>query len=418
MNHSSFNRRNLKPRKNNIKTIISHISHIIKTKNNRVLVNGKNTTKKAFRNPNKVAGFTAKEIKKTLIKAVYFLSLLLVFLFISWFLFSSPFFKIKHVSINIENKKYIESLNAIIDNQKQQKKIFWKQNNLFLFDKNDLVYSINKISDGFFYNISIDKSFPNKLNINLKERSPKIVFITDEYRFYFDNEGKMILKSKVNKSSNNVVTPPTSSPKTNNVTAPVTTPSSTDTKQINTNKDSAETDDILKELIKNQEDTNKDVNEVNIENNKILSTTTTKTLNTTTDVPVKVALSNDKIKQSFSFSNKEDVFKDYRFPEVYLGQKIELKDYDFSKDTILFINKLDAKLSNKSIKIKKIYLETINDLKLVVTTEVGYNIYFNTSQDIDQQIDYLGIVIKDKIKEGINKIRYIDLRFGSKVYYK
>lgn len=418
MNHSSFNRRNLKPRKNNIKTIISHISHIIKTKNNRVLVNGKNTTKKAFRNPNKVAGFTAKEIKKTLIKAVYFLSLLLVFLFISWFLFSSPFFKIKHVSINIENKKYIESLNAIIDNQKQQKKIFWKQNNLFLFDKNDLIYSINKISDGFFYNISIDKSFPNKLNIDLKERSPKIVFITDEYKFYFDNEGKMILKSKINKSTN-VIIPPTNNPKANNTTTPITTPSPTDIKPVNTNKNNIEEDDILKELIKNQEDVgNKDVNEVNIENNKILSTAITKTPGTAADVSAKVVLNNDKIKQSFSFSNKEDVFKDYKFPEVYLGQKIELKDYDFSKDIILFINKLDAKLSNKSIKIKKIYLETINDLKLVVTTEVGYNIYFNTSQDIDQQIDYLGIVIKDKIKEGINKIKYIDLRFGSKVYYK
>ena len=85
---------------------------------------------------------------------------------------------------------------------------------------------------------------------------------------------------------------------------------------------------------------------------------------------------------------------------------------------ILFISNLNTKLPNKSINIKKIYLETINDLKLIITTDIGYDIYFNTSKDIDQQIEYLGIVIKDKIKDAIKTIKYIDLRFDSKIFYK
>lgn len=104
--------------------------------------------------------------------------------------------------------------------------------------------------------------------------------------------------------------------------------------------------------------------------------------------------------------------------EVYLGQDIELKNENVNKNMVSFLTKVRSKLQNKSIEITKIYLEVINDLKVVVTTSVGYDIYFNISDDIDTQIENLDIVIKDKIQDNIRKIQYIDLRFESKIYYK
>ncbi len=409
MNYSSFNRRNLKPRKNNIKSFLSSIYNFISGKNNKLLIE-KSITKKAFRRPNKIAGSTKKEIKKIIIKLFYLVVILSVFLFISWFLFSSPFFKIKNVSINIENQKYVESLNKIVDNQKQQTKFFWKQDNIFIFNKNSLIDSINKISNGFFYNIVVIKRFPNRIDINLKERSPKVVFITDQYKYYFDEDAKMILKSK-NNIVPVVVNAPliTSTPQVTIHTTAITNNVIKDNNTAKTNKTNTSPDNapkteenILKELMNNQIEKDSGVKAVDITNDKIA--------NNNSDI--------ENLKNSLNFSNKEGIFKDYKFPEVYLCQNIDLKDYDINKNVISFIANLSIKLPNKAINIKKIFLETIDDLKLTVTTDVGYDIYFNTSKDIDQQIEYLGIVIKDKIKDDIKKIKYIDLRFGSKIFYK
>lgn len=388
MNHSSFNRRNLKPRKNNIKSFFSYLLNFAKKRNKKLSIE-RNTTKKAFRSPNKVAGFTEKEIKKITLKLVYSIAIIFIFAFISWFLFSSPFFKIKNVSINIENKKYSESLNKIIDNQRNQDRLFWKQDNIFLFSKSYLIESINKVSNGFFYNIVITKKFPNRIDINLKERSPKIVFITDQYRFYFDSDAKMILKSKINTIPSVII------PKQEVAIKKEVAP------QNNIVAENEE--DVIKELMNNKIEEDTGIKTVDIVKNKITNNN---------------VLEDESLKNYLSFSSKEDMFKDYKFPEVYLGQKIELKDLDISKEVILFISNVSTKLPNKSINIKKIYLETIGDLKLTITTEVGYDIYFNTSKDIDQQIEYLGIVIKDKIKDDIKKIKYIDLRFDSKIFYK
>ena len=381
MNHSSFNRRNLKPKKSHIKSFLLHLLNFIKKGNRKTSIE-RNTTKKAFRSPNKVAGITKKEIKKIVSKIFFFLIAIFIVTFISWVLFSSSIFKIKNISINIENKKYSESINKIIATQKEQNRLFWKQDNIFLFSKNYLIDSINKVSNGFFYNIIVTKKFPNRIDVKLKERSPKIVFITDQYKFYFDEDAKMILKSKINVPS--VVIPKIEKE---------VTPKKEVTVVVDTKNNE---EDILKELMNNQLEKDSGIKAVDL----------------------RIPDNNENLKDSLSFLNKEDVFKGYNFPEVYLGQKIELKDYDINKDVILFISNLNTKLPNKSIKIKKLYLETINDLKLTVTTEVGYDIYFNTGKDIDQQIEYLGIVIKDKIKDDIKKIKYIDLRFDSKIFYK
>ena len=36
----------------------------------------------------------------------------------------------------------------------------------------------------------------------------------------------------------------------------------------------------------------------------------------------------------------------------------------------------------------------------------------------DKQIDYLIVVLREKIKDDLKNIKYIDLRFDSKIFYK
>lgn len=395
MDYSSLKRRNIKPKKNILYYIVSFFKK--EKQYNRVIINRNISNKRSFKNPNRIKISSLRKIRNFIIKIVFVLCFFFFILLIFWVLFSSKAFKIKNVSINIENKKYTDTLNCIIDKQKQENFFIWKQDNLFLFDKNKLISSINKLSNDFFYNIDIEKKFPNKLIINIKERSPKVVFFTDEYKYYFDENGKIILKT------NNILIENILKKDIDN------TNSITENKKDNTiNIDKIEEYDIMQQLIKNQEEL--DSNNLNKANLNLEKETEKNNIENK-----KIDL---EINNIFDFSSKEDIFKDYKFPEVYLGQEIDLKDYDINKDHIVFINKIEAKLLNKAINIKKIYLETISDIKLIITTDIGYEIYFNINDDIDQQIEYLGIIIRDKIKEGIKNIKYIDLRFGSKIYYK
>lgn len=395
MDYSSLKRRNIKPKKNILYYIVSFFKK--EKQYNRVIINRNISNKKSFKSPNRIKISSLRKIRNFIIKIVFVLCFFFFILLIFWVLFSSKAFKIKNVSINIENKKYTDTLNFIIDKQKQENFFIWKQDNLFLFDKNKLISSINKLSNDFFYNIDIEKKFPNKLIINIKERSPKVVFFTDEYKYYFDENGKIILKT------NNILIENILKKDIDN------TNSITENKKDNTiNIDKIEEYDIMQQLIKNQEEL--DSNNLNKANLNLEKETEKNNIENK-----KIDL---EINNIFDFSSKEDIFKDYKFPEVYLGQEIDLKDYDINKDHIVFINKIEAKLLNKAINIKKIYLETISDIKLIITTDIGYEIYFNINDDIDQQIEYLGIIIRDKIKEGIKNIKYIDLRFGSKIYYK
>ncbi len=104
--------------------------------------------------------------------------------------------------------------------------------------------------------------------------------------------------------------------------------------------------------------------------------------------------------------------------EVYLEQSIELKNNNVTESMVSFLTKIRSKLQNKSIEVEKISLEVINDLKVIVSTKTGYDIYFNIADDIDNQIENLETVINNKIQDKIKNIQYIDLRFESKIYYK
>ncbi len=48
----------------------------------------------------------------------------------------------------------------------------------------------------------------------------------------------------------------------------------------------------------------------------------------------------------------------------------------------------------------------------------GPMIYFNLQEDIDKQVAKLLVIINEKLKNDLDEKKYIDLRYGDKVYYK
>lgn len=94
-----------------------------------------------------------------------------------------------------------------------------------------------------------------------------------------------------------------------------------------------------------------------------------------------------------------------------LGDKVIEKKYLAS---ILTIKK--ELNENQKIRIKELIP---SEKRLTVLTFEGWQIFFNPSGDISDQILNLTILLKEKIpSERRVDLEYIDLRFGSKVYFK
>lgn len=224
------------------------------------------------------------------------------------FLFQSNLFKIKNLVIeNIENQESYSQISKILDEQKNKKFLIWEQDNFFLFNTEDFIDLIELRSNSYFYDIKIDKKFPNKIKVELKERSPKILIVTKKGQSFFDENANMSALSA----------------------------------QI-----------------------------------------------------------------------------DNTFPILYIDEDIDPKNEIIKKENILFILNVYKKLPKYGLNISKIKIEITDDNKLIIEESRGFTIYFNMIKDVDEQINYLNVVIKEEIKEKLSQIQYIDLRFIPKVFYK
>lgn len=253
----------------------------------------------------------SNSIKRNFKKAISNILLILVFITIVgtilMFLFQSNLFKIKYLSIeDIDSQDSYNQLSKILDEQKDKKFLIWKQSNFFLFRKNEFIDLIKLRSNNYFYDIEVNKKFPNKIDISLNERSPKILIVTKKGQSFFDDNGNMSISN------------PTSN----------------------------------------------------------------------------------------------------TFPILYIDEDIDLKNDIIKKENIFFILNVYKKLPKYNLNISKIKVEITDDNKLVIEESRGFTIYFNMTKDVDEQIDYLNVVIKEEIKEKLSQIQYIDLRFIPKVFYK
>jgi cell division septal protein FtsQ len=60
--------------------------------------------------------------------------------------------------------------------------------------------------------------------------------------------------------------------------------------------------------------------------------------------------------------------------------------------------------------------DNVDTVKLL--TPEGLEIFFNTKDDIDRQLNNLSVLKNQKLKDSFSKQKKIDLRFGDKIYYQ
>lgn len=90
----------------------------------------------------------------------------------------------------------------------------------------------------------------------------------------------------------------------------------------------------------------------------------------------------------------------------------------FNKTQVSTIIEIYENLNKEGIAPDVIVLEDLKDTKITIQTKEGFLVYMTSEDTVQNQIENLKIVLKEKIGDDRTKLQYIDLRFGDKVYYK
>jgi len=85
--------------------------------------------------------------------------------------------------------------------------------------------------------------------------------------------------------------------------------------------------------------------------------------------------------------------------------------------TLAYVLDLNARLSGSLATPVSHYQFVGAERKLVAVTQGGWQIIFNLDRGVGEQLSSLEAVLDSSIKDQ-SKLKYIDLRFGGKVYYR
>lgn len=128
--------------------------------------------------------------RKRISKLVLFV-LLVSLVALVYFLFFAPFFTIKDVEINGQNKIKKENIDKIVDEYRFKRDwLVFSRNNFWLFDKADLTEKI--FSHYYFEEFKIKKRLPNKIQITLKEKESAINWLANNLCYHLDLTGLAI----------------------------------------------------------------------------------------------------------------------------------------------------------------------------------------------------------------------------------
>lgn len=124
--------------------------------------------------------------------------------------------------------------------------------------------------------------------------------------------------------------------------------------------------------------------------------------------------------KGFIIKDNEVLTEDFKkFPVIENSTPEPLISNDYIKidqeDLTFIFNLKSFSENNPEILIDKFLIS--QDLNTIhVIFQNGLLAYFNTKEDLSKQIDKLLIVKKEKIKDNLSKVNYVDLRYGDKVY--
>jgi cell division septal protein FtsQ len=124
--------------------------------------------------------------------------------------------------------------------------------------------------------------------------------------------------------------------------------------------------------------------------------------------------------KKYLVDEKGSFVKNYEDKEEYsslirVNQKEKIKDLD-KKDALSKLSLITKELKDNSLIV---YSFDMFEEKVSVNSNVNCLIIFNINEDLDWQIEKLGIVLKNsKYSSGLNRLKYIDLRFGNQAIIK
>lgn len=90
----------------------------------------------------------------------------------------------------------------------------------------------------------------------------------------------------------------------------------------------------------------------------------------------------------------------------------------FTKKQVSDYMEIYEKLDKEGVAMDSIILEDIKNTKITIRTKDGFLIYMTSEDSVQNQIDNLRIILKEKIGDDRTNLQYIDLRFGVRIFYK
>lgn len=106
-----------------------------------------------------------------------------------------------------------------------------------------------------------------------------------------------------------------------------------------------------------------------------------------------------------------------------IGLLVGISEAISLKEQVISAEELAGVISTKQTLEEKLGLEAdgfwLEKKRLDVKVREGWDVYFNLENDVSEQLFNLEMVLKEEISAEMREnLEYIDLRFGSRVYYK
>ncbi len=116
---------------------------------------------------------------------------LILVLLIIWVVWASPLFRIKNIKISGLSRVSQDSVESVIRDQESRRRLlFFRQSNLWLFRKDDLIKSLSQEYN--FSEIKISRRIFKTLNISVTEREIAYIWLENNTYQYVDQAGYVI----------------------------------------------------------------------------------------------------------------------------------------------------------------------------------------------------------------------------------
>lgn len=297
---------------------------------------------------------------------------LVVLFFLAIFLLLSSFFNFKKIDVTgLDDYKKLK-IEEIISSQQDTRVFLFSQKNLVFFSKNKLN---NSLAEFNFLNLEIKKNFfKKKLTVDIKERAKAVIFLEEGSYYFIDREGNIITKQ----TDCNFKSTPTE------VVAEILA-TSTATNTI--------------EVIASSSDQKTSEEKPKVEENLL----------TQVDMASENCLNfNEEYRRDNLYPFIENIGKN-RITENKKNIKLDSKYIDFSLNLYNDLNTGDA------FSLNKIVLdEEYNTIKARLNNNI--DLYFSFNSDYSEQISRFFTLKREKGAE-LSAKKYIDLRYGDKIFY-